>query len=94
MEKKWRDRKLYSLHKEAIGYFSPPGAERDFWHTMLSREQKGYQKSDPGEDQYYVGCLGQTLVLLPEQLISDHWHIMVRGYQPDTSKRKLPCMNE
>ena len=30
--------------------------------TMLSRnrDQWGYQKSDPGGDHYYVGCLGQT----------------------------------
>ena len=33
---------------------------------MLNREQKGYQKSDPGGDHYYVGCLGQTRVSLPE----------------------------
>ena len=25
-----------------------------------------YQKSDPGGDHYYVGCLGQTRVSLPE----------------------------
>ena len=25
-----------------------------------------YQKSDPGWDHYYVGCLGQTRVSLPE----------------------------
>ena len=29
-------------------------------------KQRGYQKSDPGGDHYYVGCLGQTHVSLPE----------------------------
>ena len=34
---------------------------------MLNREQhRGYQKSDPGEDRYYIGCLDQTRVALPE----------------------------
>ena len=44
----------------------PPGAESNLWLTMPSREQRGYQKSDPGEDHYYVGCLDQTRVSLPE----------------------------
>ena len=43
-----------------------PGAESDFCLTMLNIEQRGYQKSDPGRDHYYVGCLGQTCILLPE----------------------------
>ena len=37
-----------------------------FWPTTPNREQRGYQKSDPGGDHYYVGCLGQTRVSLPE----------------------------
>ena len=37
--------------------FSPP---------ELNREQRGYPKSDPGGDHYYVGCLGQTRVSLPQ----------------------------
>ena len=63
---KWRDKKLYSLQKETIGCISPLRAESNFWPTMPSREQRGYQKSDPGGDHYYVGCLGQTRVPLPE----------------------------
>ena len=63
---KRRDRKSYSLHKEPIGCISPSRAESNFWPTMPSREQRGYQKSDPGGDHYYVGCLGQTRVSLPE----------------------------
>ena len=38
----------------------------DFWPTILGREYRSYQKSDPGGDHYYVGCLGQTRVSLPE----------------------------
>ena len=49
-----------------FGASFPPVAESDFWPTMLSREQQGYQKSEPGEDHYYVGCLGQTRVSLYE----------------------------
>ena len=58
----------------------PPGTESDFWPTPPSREQRGYQKSDPGGDHYYVGCLDQTRVSLSEYLISDHRHIMVRAF--------------
>ena len=35
-----------------------------FWPTLTSREQRGYQKSYPGADHYYVGCLLQTRVSL------------------------------
>ena len=39
----------------------------NFWPTMLNREQRGViKKSDPGGHHYYVGCLGQTRVSLPE----------------------------
>ena len=41
----------------------------DFWPTMLIRERVGwggYHNSDPGGNHYYVGCLGQICVLLPE----------------------------
>ena len=44
----------------------PPPAESDLWPTMPSREHRGYQKSDPGGDQYCAGCLGKTGVSLPE----------------------------
>ena len=54
--------KSYSLRKEPVGCISPPGTESDVWSTMPSREQRGYQKSDPGRDHYYVGYLGQTHV--------------------------------
>ena len=80
-------------HHHCLPYTPPPPhppAKSDVWPTMPSRKQMSYQKPDPGGDHYYVGCLGQTRVLLPEQLISDHRHIMVRGYQPNTSKRKPP----
>ena len=59
---KWRDRNSYFLHKEPVGCISPPGAESDVWSTVPSREQRGYQKSDPGGDNYYDGSLGQTCV--------------------------------
>ena len=39
-------------------HLPPHGAESNFWSIMLNREQRGYQKSDPGGDHYYVGCLG------------------------------------
>ena len=32
-------------------------------------------------------ALVRTCVLLPEEFISDHRHIMMRGYQPDTSTK-------
>ena len=48
--------------KNLLGASVPPGAESHFWPTMPSREQRGYQKSDPGEDHYNVGCLGPTFV--------------------------------
>ena len=63
-----------------------PRTESDVWPTMPSKEQRGYQKSDPGGDHYYAGRLGQTRISLPEYLISDQRHIMVRGYQPSTSE--------
>ena len=40
--------------------------QSDLGPTVLSREQRDYQKSDPGGDYYYVVCLGQTPVSLPE----------------------------
>lgn len=46
---------------------------------------RGVIKNQPGRDHYYVGCLGQTCILLPEWLISDHRLIMVSGYQPSTN---------
>ena len=64
----WERRKSYSLTSH------PPPTESDFWPTMLSREQRGSQKSDPGGNHYYVGCLCQARVLIPEYLISDHRH--------------------
>ena len=46
---------------------SSPGAGSDFLPALLSREQRCYQKSDPGVDHYYAGChLGQTRVSLPQ----------------------------
>ena len=38
-----------------LGASVPAGAESDLWPTLTSREQRGYQKSDPGGDHYYVG---------------------------------------
>ena len=52
--------------KSLLGVSVPPGTESDVWPTLPSREQRGYQKSDPGGDHYYVGCLGQTRVSLSE----------------------------
>ena len=44
-----------------------PGTEFDVWPTMLSREQRCYQKSDPAGDHYDTGCLRQTQqVSLPQ----------------------------
>ena len=65
-------RKSYSLYKEPTGSISPhtlplPQAVFDFRPSVLSREQRACQKSDPGGDHYYVGCLGQTRVSLPEK---------------------------
>lgn len=55
-----------------MGCISPPRSRIRFsFHQMLW----GYPKSDPGEDQYYLRCLGQMSVLLREQLISDLWHV-------------------
>ena len=42
-------------------------AESDFPPTTASREQRSYQKSDPGGDHYYIGCLGETRVSLAHQ---------------------------
>ena len=65
-----RERERYTFHKETImciSTHSSPGAESDFWPALLGREQRCYQKSDPGGDHYYAGCrLGQTRVSLPE----------------------------
>ena len=36
--------------KSLLSASVPPGAKSDFWPTMLSREQKGYKNSDPGEN--------------------------------------------
>ena len=77
-EKKWKEkgeRVSYSLQKETVGCISslpppppntPTEAQANFWPTVLSGERRGYQKPDPGGDHYYVGCLGQTRVSLPE----------------------------
>ena len=80
MEKRERERERERERKESrpppfikslLGASVPPPhpsppAKSDVWPTMLNREQKGYQKSHPGGDHYYVGCLGQTCVSLPE----------------------------
>ena len=44
--------------KSLLSASVPPGAESDFWPTMLSREQKGYENSDPGENcgKQHVSC--------------------------------------
>ena len=55
--------KLVNVHwgGGGIGYISlstptpTPLTEFNFWITMLSRVQRGYQKSDPGRDSYNVG---------------------------------------
>ena len=49
-----------------LGAPVPPGTDSDFC-------------SNSGEDHYYVGCLGQKRVSLPELPVCDHRHIMVRG---------------
>ena len=79
-EKEKKKKESYSLHKEPIGESAPqpspprssPRIKCDVSTTRLSTEQRGYPKSDPGGDHYYVGCLGQTRLSLPESLISDH----------------------
>ena len=68
MNQDWgQRRKSYSLYKKPIGCISPhtlplPDAVFDFRPSVLSREQRACQKSDPGGDNYCVGCLGQTRV--------------------------------
>ena len=52
-------------------------------------EQRGHQH-DPGEHRYFVRCLGQTRVSLPEWLIGDRGHIMVRGIQPNANQTIIP----
>ena len=65
--------------------FPPPTAKSDFWLTESSGATKNLILVGT-----IVGCLGQTRVSLPEEVISDHRHIMVRGYQPNTNERKPP----
>ena len=65
-------RKFSSFHNEPTGCIR---AKSDVWPTMLA-EQQGYQNPDPDGDHYYVGCLGQPFISLPEKLISDLGHIM------------------
>ena len=66
-KKRETHRESHSLHKKHQSPPPPPQpAKSNFWPTMLSREQRGYKKSDPGGDHYYVGCLGHTRVSLPE----------------------------
>lgn len=52
------------LIKCLLGVPVLPGAQSDFWPTVLSRGRRGYQKSEPGGDHYDVGCLWPTHVLL------------------------------
>ena len=47
----------------------PPPPPNQILYLSHNAKQRGYPKSDPGGDSYYVGCLGQTRVSLPEQLI-------------------------
>ena len=70
-----------------IGCITTPGAESEFWPALLSREQRGYQKSHRGGD-HYVDFLGQTRVSLPAQLISGHRHILIHS---SWVKMKLIC---
>ena len=59
-KKRKKEKKRGEIPTFFIKSFSPPPrAESEFWYTMLSRET---EKSDPGGDHYYVGCLGQTRV--------------------------------
>ena len=53
----WEGKKKESCSLKApVGCSSaPPGAQSDFWPTVLSRGQRGYQKSDPGGNHYGVG---------------------------------------
>ena len=87
----------YSLYKQSIGCISPPPSHPPT-HFRLSqirffiREQRGYPK--------FLILIGTIIMLValgpirvrspPEQLISDHRHITVRGYEPNTNERKLP----
>ena len=52
------------LIKYLLGAPVLPGAESNFWPTMLSRGQRGYKKSDPVGNHYDVVCIWLTHVLL------------------------------
>ena len=53
---------------------------------LLNGEQRGCQKSDPGQDHHYAGCLGQTHVSLPEELIGDHCTQQWKSISPTPMK--------
>ena len=57
-----------------------------FWPTMLNREQRGYQKSYPGGDHYYIGCVGQTRV----SWVAHQWPPAHNGKR--ISARSLLCL--
>ena len=65
---------------------TPPPQPNRIFDQNAKQGAAGYQKSGLDAD-HYVGCLGQTPVSLPEELTTDHRHIMVRGYQPNINER-------
>ena len=87
-KKKKKEKKAYSLlgasvrSRSRIWFFLPP---------RPNKEQKGILKSDPGKDQYFVGCLCQTRVSLPEQLIRDCRHVPYQWDQSNGNEEKPLC---
>ena len=61
-QSKWKKRrKKGEIPTSFIKSFSPPPrAESKFWYTKFWFRET--EKSEPGGDHYYVGCLGQTRV--------------------------------
>ena len=59
-QSKIRKSKARTAFINIAGASVSPGAESNFLAPKPDRQQRNYQKSDPGEDHYFAGCLGQV----------------------------------
>ena len=93
-----RERESYCLHKEPIGCISPPWSPIQLLAHTAKQRAAGVNNililvAISRARHYSIGCLGQTCVSLPEQLISDRQHITVRGYQPNFQQKENHCLS-
>ena len=88
-EEKDKERDKWPLHlrEEPIACRKiPPGAEPGACFPKAKQETELQGSSDRSLSIYVI----RTRLSQSEKLMRDHWHAMVRGYQPSTDERKPP----